>query len=74
MKRLHTYLNMILAAAASLAMFALCACEDRFEYHDGEIPEGTSTVDVSLGFKAFTPALSARASGTAMKISTGSGW
>ena len=67
MKRLHTYLNMILAAAASLAMFALCACEDRFEYHDGEIPEGTSTVDVSLGFKAFTPALSARASGTAMK-------
>lgn len=67
MKLLQSYTRIIYAAVSLLAILALSSCEDRFEYYGGDIPEGTSTVDVSLGFKAFTPALSSRASGTAIK-------
>ncbi|MDE6526980.1 MAG: hypothetical protein K2L75_06955, partial [Muribaculaceae bacterium] len=67
MKRLHLFIKMIFVAASLVATAALSSCEDRIEYYGGEIPEGSSTVDLSLGFKSFTPTLSSRASGTAMK-------
>ncbi|MDE6468368.1 MAG: hypothetical protein K2L28_05660, partial [Muribaculaceae bacterium] len=67
MKLQQSYIRIVFAAVSLLAMLALCSCEDKFEYNGGEITEGVSTVDVSLGVKAVTPALSSRASGTAMK-------
>ncbi len=65
MKRLLSHL-IYLAVTAVLAL-ALGACEDRLDYPGAPIPEGISTVDVGLGYQAFTPALESRASGTAIK-------
>ncbi len=50
-----------------LAITALSSCEDRLDYPGAPIEEGVSSVDVEVGFKAFTPTLESRASGTAMK-------
>ncbi|MCM1067928.1 MAG: hypothetical protein NC418_10185 [Muribaculaceae bacterium] len=65
MNRILSYL-ISLAAAAAMAL-AMGACEDRLDYPGAPLPEGISTVDVSLGFKAFTPALEGRAAGNAIK-------
>ncbi|MCM1449385.1 MAG: hypothetical protein NC082_03515 [Clostridiales bacterium] len=52
---------------AFLASLALCSCEDRIDYPGAPIEEGISTVEAEIGFKAFTPTLESRSSGTAMK-------
>lgn len=66
MNRLIPYLIHI--AAIVCAALALSSCEDRFEYPGYEdIPEGTSTVNLSFSFPDYTPALDSRASGTALR-------
>lgn len=67
MKRLHLLIRY--TAISLLAVIAVMAtsCVDRLIFDDDAIPEGVSTVDVTVGFAAFTPALESRASGTAMK-------
>ncbi len=67
MKRLHLLIKH--SAICLLAILAAVAtsCVDRLFYDDDAIPEGVSTVDVNVGFAAFTPALESRASGTAIK-------
>ena len=67
MKRLHLLIQHIaLCLLATVAVMA-SSCVDRMFYDSDDIPEGVSTVDVNLGFAAFTPALESRASGTAIK-------
>ncbi|MDE6228986.1 MAG: hypothetical protein K2M40_04270, partial [Muribaculaceae bacterium] len=67
MKRLHLLIQHIaLCLLATVAVMA-SSCVDRMFYDGDDIPEGVSTVDVNLGFAAFTPALESRASGTAIK-------
>ena len=65
MPRILTY---ILSAAALLMLaIATPSCEDDFGRNYGVIPEGYSTVDIEVGYQAFTSALESRAAGNAIK-------
>ncbi len=67
MKRLHLLIKYTaICLSAAIAMLS-ASCVDRLLYDDESIPEGISTIDASVGFVAFTPALESRASGTAIK-------
>lgn len=66
MNRILSYL--ILLCSIFLFGIALVSCEDELEYPGlTPIEEGVSSVDVSVGFKQFTPALDSRAAGNAIK-------
>lgn len=65
--RLSTYLTRFALWVVVTVALALTSCVDRLFFDEDGIPEGVSTVDVNVGFAAFTPALESRASGTAIK-------
>ena len=67
MTRIISYTGALLGLLAAALSMTLSSCEDRFDFGVGEIEEGVSTVSVQLGFKAFTPALTSRAPGDAIK-------
>lgn len=67
MERLHLLIKYTAISLLAVVAVMASSCVDRLIFEDDEIPEGVSTVDVTVGFAAFTPALESRASGTAIK-------
>ena len=65
MKKIRSYILTIVAAVSMTLLFG--SCEDDLDYPGAPIEDGISTIDVEVGFKAFTPTLESRSSGTAMK-------
>lgn len=58
--------NIIIFFTILMSMACLSSCEDRFDYGVDPIPAGEGSVEFTIGYKSFSPALS-RSQGDALK-------
>ncbi len=58
--------NIIIFFTILMSIACLSSCEDRFDYVVDSIPDGESSVEFTIGYKSFSPALS-RSQGDALK-------